>query len=287
MSHDKNSPPENCSILLKGEKVSKLFGGLVAVKEVDFHILQGEIVGLIGPNGAGKTTLFNLIGGLFHPSTGAILFEGAEITALKPVQICHKGIARTYQIVRPFLKMNCLENVLIGIIGRPQRDKPSCHASGVTPPNMKTGTEGSKAYFRIKDKKKEEEEAAEFLRFVGLAGKERVMSADLTLIDKKRLEMARALACRPRLLLLDEVMAGLNPTEINQALELVEIIRGQFKITLFWIEHVMGAIMKASNRIIVLDQGQKIMEGSPEQVVADPRVIEAYLGENHAYSKGN
>jgi branched-chain amino acid transport system ATP-binding protein len=259
MSHN-NPHSENSPILLKGEKVSKLFGGLVAVKEVDFHILQGEIVGLIGPNGAGKTTLFNLIGGLFHPSTGAILFEGADITALKPVQICHKGIARTYQIVRPFLKMNCLENVLIGIIGRPQRDR---------------------------SKKKEEEEAAEFLRFVGLAGKEKVVSADLTLIDKKRLEMARALACRPRLLLLDEVMAGLNPTEINQALELVEIIRGQFKITLFWIEHVMGAIMKASNRIIVLDQGQKIMEGSPEEVVADPRVIEAYLGENNAYSKGN
>ena len=236
--------------------MTKSFGGLTAVKAVDFHLGEGEIVGLIGPNGAGKTTLFNLIGGIFPADTGAVLFNGRGIKGLKTFEICRLGIARTFQIVRPFLKMSCLENVLVGIIGRNE-----------------------------KQRRKEEEkkgEAGELLKFVGLAGEEKKLAHNLTLIQKKRLEMARALATRPKVLLLDEVLAGLNPSEIHQALELIEAIRSEQRITIFWVEHVMGAIMKASDRIIVLDQGRKIKEGKPGEVVSDQRVIEAYLGEPDA-----
>jgi len=241
--------------LIEGKELTKSFGGLIAVKEVDFHLQGGEIVGLIGPNGAGKTTLFNLISGVFHPDSGRLFFEEAEITQLKSFEICRIGIARTFQIVRPFLKMTCLENALVGIIGRNERD----------------GKKGMK-----------KDEARDLLKFVGLGGHEEMLANSLTLIEKKRLEMARALATRPKILLLDEVLAGLNPSEILQALELIESIRTELKMTIFWIEHVMGAIMKASDRIIVLDQGEKIKEGKPEEIVSDRRVIEAYLGESDA-----
>jgi len=241
--------------LIEGKELTKSFGGLIAVKEVDFHLQRGEIVGLIGPNGAGKTTLFNLISGVFHPDSGRLFFKEAEITQLKSFEICRMGIARTFQIVRPFLKMTCLENALVGIIGRNERD----------------GKKGMK-----------KDEARDLLKFVGLGGHEEMLANSLTLIEKKRLEMARALATRPKILLLDEVLAGLNPSEILQALELIESIRTELKMTIFWIEHVMGAIMKASDRIIVLDQGEKIKEGKPEEIVSDRRVIEAYLGESDA-----
>lgn len=243
------------SALMEGRNLSKAFGGLTAVKEVDFHLADGEIVGLIGPNGAGKTTLFNLITGIFPPDTGSLTFDGQKLTGRKPFEVCRLGVARTFQIVRPFLKMTCLENVLVGIIGR-EKQKEN----------------------RIGKK----EEASEILNITGLAHHEQRLAKDLTLIEKKRLEVARALATRPRVILLDEVLAGLNLSEMQQALELIEKIRSQFKITIFWIEHVMGAIMKASDRIIVLDQGQKIKEGKPGEVVTDPRVIEAYLGESDA-----
>jgi branched-chain amino acid transport system ATP-binding protein len=242
-------------VLIEGKGVTKSFGGLRAVKGVDFHIGEGEIIGLIGPNGAGKTTLFNLVSGVFHPDSGTLSFNGRDITLLKPFEICRLGIARTFQIVRPFLKMTCFENTFVGMIGR----------------NEKNGS-----------KEQRREEARTWLKFVGLGDREQTLAKDLTLIEKKRLEMARALATRPKVLLLDEVLAGLNPSEILQALELIEVIRTKLKMTVFWIEHVMGAIMKASDRIIVLDQGEKIKEGKPEEIVSDPRVIEAYLGETDA-----
>ncbi len=246
---------ETVAFLIEAKGLTKSFGGLRAVKGVDFHLNAGEIVGLIGPNGAGKTTLFNLVSGIYPPDEGTLSFRGMEISSLKPFEICRLGIARTFQIVRPFLKMSCLENVLIGIIGR------SDHREG---------------------REAKEEEARNLLKFVGLGGHEKNLANNLTLIEKKRLEMARALATRPSLLLLDEVLAGLNPSEILQALELIEILRTQLKVTIFWIEHVMGAIMKASDRIIVLDQGQKIQEGKPQEVVNNSKVIEAYLGESDA-----
>lgn len=241
--------------LIEGKGLTKSFGGLMAVKGVDFHLHGGEIIGLIGPNGAGKTTLFNLVSGVVHPDSGTLYFDSREITLLKPFEICRLGIARTFQIVRPFLKMNCFENTLVGIIGR----------------NDKNGVREDKR-----------DEVITLLKFVGLENREQTLAKDLTLIEKKRLEMARALATKPKVLLLDEVLAGLNPSEILQALELIEVIRTQLKVTVFWIEHVMGAIMKASDRIIVLDQGEKIKEGKPEEIVSDPRVIEAYLGESDA-----
>jgi len=241
--------------LIEGKGLTKSFGGLTAVRKVDFRLDRGEIVGLIGPNGAGKTTLFNLISGIFPPDSGVLHFNGHDLAGLTPFEICRLGIARTFQIVRPFLKMSCMENVLVGVVGRNDRDR-------------KKG-EGR-------------EEAGALLKWVGLENREKTLAANLTLIEKKRLEMARALATRPQVILLDEVLAGLNPSEILQALALIETLRGKSKVTLFWIEHVMGAIMKASDRVIVLDQGEKIKEGRPEEIVSDRRVIEAYLGESDA-----
>ncbi len=241
--------------ILEGKGVTKSFGGLMAIHKVDFYLNEGEIVGLIGPNGAGKTTLFNVISGIYPLDEGELFFNGTSISSLKPFEICRLGIGRTFQIVRPFLKMTCLENILIGLIGRGERQK------------------------HLREKKKE---ARFYLEFVGLKGRENSVAKDLTLIEKKRLEMARALATNPKLLLLDEVLAGLNPSEILQALELIHIIRSQLRVTIFWIEHVMGAMMKASDRIIVLNQGEKIKEGKPEEIVSDPQVIEAYLGESNA-----
>lgn len=241
--------------IVEGKGLSKSFGGLTAVKKIDFYLEEGEIVGLIGPNGAGKTTLFNLVSGIFHPDEGKLFLNGRDITELRPFEICRLGIGRTFQIVRPFLKMSCLENVMVGIIGRNDRNRGRAEIG---------------------------REAEDLLKFVGLDGFEGTIAGNLTLIQKKRLEMARALATEPRAILLDEVLAGLNPSEILQALALIETIRSKLKMTIFWIEHVMGAIMKASDRIIVLDQGEKIKEGKPEEIVSDPRVIGAYLGETDA-----
>jgi branched-chain amino acid transport system ATP-binding protein len=236
--------------ILEGEGVKKYFGGLAAVAHVDFYINQGEIVGLIGPNGAGKTTLFNLISGSLAPTSGIIRFKDENITGLKPHQICKRGMARTFQLVKLFGEMTVLENTLLGFL----------FGTG-------TGVRESKA----------KRESLELLEFVGLSTMEKVLSKELTIANQKRLEVARALATKPELLLLDEVMAGLNPTEIAQETELIRKIRDK-GITIFMIEHVMKAIMDIPDRIIVLHYGEKIAEGTPEEIAENRAVIEVYLG---------
>jgi branched-chain amino acid transport system ATP-binding protein len=237
--------------ILEGKEVTKYFGGLAAVWNVDFHVNQGEIVGLIGPNGSGKTTLFNLISGALVPKPGAVKFKAENITGLKPNQICRKGVARTFQSVKIFANMPVLENVLLGSLFGTSNSMSSADAA---------------------------REAMGLLEFVGLSAVMATPAKDLTLANQKRLEVARALATKPELLLLDELMAGLNPTEVAQAMELVTRIRDK-GITIFMIEHVMKAIMSVCDRIMVLHHGKKIAEGTPQEIAASKTVIEVYLGE--------
>ena len=240
--------------MLEGSRVTKYFGGLAAVKNVDFIVKEREIVGLIGPNGAGKTTLFNLISGVYRPTSGKILFEGRDITKLKPYEICHLGIGRTYQIVKPFLNMTTLENVMVGVMF------------------------GKKKSISIREARAQ---ALKWLEYVGLEEKKDMLAASLTLASRKMLEVARALATEPKLILLDEVVAGLNPAETLRAMDLIRRIRDELGITVFWVEHVMRAVMGTAERIIVLHHGEKIAEGTPKEIAADERVIEAYLGEKY------
>jgi branched-chain amino acid transport system ATP-binding protein len=237
--------------VLEGERVTKHFGGLAAVSEVDFHVEEGETVGLIGPNGAGKTTLFNLISGALVPKPGTIRFKDEEITRLKPHRICEMGLARTFQSVKIFPNMSALENVAAGSLFGTPSSVPSQRA---------------------------EEEAAELLDFVGLGAAGPSRAGDLTLVNQKRLEVARALATKPELLLVDELMAGLNSAEVTEAMDLVAKIceRGT---TVFLIEHVMKAIMNVCDRIMVLHHGKKIAEGTPKEIAASKTVVEVYLGE--------
>jgi branched-chain amino acid transport system ATP-binding protein len=237
--------------ILEGEGVTKYFGGLVAVSNVDFHVDQGEIVGLIGPNGAGKTTLFNLISAALATKQGVIRYKGKKITGLKPHQICRLGLARTFQAVKVFASMPVLQNVLLGSLFG-------------TPTNMSSANAAK--------------EAEELLEFVGLSAVKATPARDLTLANQKRIEVARALATKPELLLLDELMAGLNPAEVAQAMELVTRIRDK-GITIFMIEHVMKAIMGVCDRIMVLHHGVKIAEGTPQEIASSETVIEVYLGE--------
>lgn len=237
--------------LLEGMDLSKRFGGVLALTDIEFAVEEGQIVGLIGPNGAGKTTLFNIVAGTFKPSSGRVLFDGRELRGLMPYDICRRGIARTFQVARPFPEMTCLENVMVPAVNNPHRRE-----AGVGDRDI----------------------ARETLGFVGLSEQENTRAKNLNLIQKKSLEMARALATSPRLVLLDEVLGGLNTQEIGQAVELIQRIRDERGQTIFWIEHVMGAIMSAAERVIVLDQGRKLMEGTPNEVVNDERVIKAYLG---------
>ena len=233
------------------QNLSKRFGGLRAVQDVSFSVREGETLALIGPNGAGKTTSFNLITGFFRPDTGSITAFGREIVGLRPHDICGHGLARTFQVAKPFGAMTVLANVMTG------------------------------AFLRDKRIEAAREKAREAIEFVGLSAKESTNARDLTTIDQRRLEMARALATEPRLLLLDEVMAGLNPSEIDQAVALVGKLakRG---LTIVIVEHVMRAIMAVARHIVVLDHGQKIAEGSPRDIVENPEVIRAYLGSGYA-----
>lgn len=218
---------------------------------VDFDINQGEIVGLIGPNGAGKTTLFNLISGALPATAGEIRYKDRKITSLKPNQICKRGIARTFQLIKLFGKMTVFENVLLGSLFGKSEDINESDAK---------------------------RESLELLEFVGLSEVRATPAKELTLANQKRLEVARGLATKPELFLLDEVMAGLNPAEVAQAMELVTMIRDK-GITIFMIEHVMKAIMSVCDRIMVLNHGVKIAEGTPEEVTTNKKVIEVYLGE--------
>jgi branched-chain amino acid transport system ATP-binding protein len=237
--------------ILEARKVCKNFGGLAAVSQVDFNLNRGEILGLIGPNGAGKTTLFNLISGALVTQSGEIKFKDKLISRLKPHQICRSGLARTFQTVKIFNDMTVMDHVMLGALFGGSQRVPSKGAKKV---------------------------ALECLDFVGLSGLETVQAKDLTVPRQKRLEVARALATRPEILLLDEVMAGLNPAEVTEAMELVKKIRDK-GITIIMIEHVMKAIMGICDRIIVLHHGEKIAEGTPEEVSSSKKVIEVYLGE--------
>jgi len=236
---------------LEGKNLTKYFGGLAAVTDVDFYVDQGEILGLIGPNGAGKTTLFNLISAALVPKPGAIIFKGQNITGMKPYQICRMGIARTFQTVKIFGNMPVIDNVRIGSLFGASTRVSSSEADRVT---------------------------AELLSFVELSSQRYLLAKDLTLANQKRLEVARALATRPELLLLDEMMAGLTYTEVAQAMELVEKIHRK-GVTIIMIEHVMKAIMNVCDRIIVLHHGKKIAEGTPQEIAGNQTVVEVYLGE--------
>ena len=237
--------------ILEAERVTKYFGGLAAVHNVDFGINQGEIIGLIGPNGAGKTTLFNLISGALPLTSGETRFKGEKIVGLKPNQICNRGIARTFQLIELFGNMTVFENVLMGALF-----------------GMSKSVSESDA----------ERESLALMEFVGLSRIAGGTAKELSVANQKRLEVARALATKPELLLLDEVMAGLTPAEVAEAMELVKKIRDR-GVTIFMIEHVMKAIMSVCDRIMVLHHGVKIAEGTPGEITTSKKVIEIYLGE--------
>lgn len=241
--------------LLELKEVNKSFGGLKAVSRVSFELNGGEILGIIGPNGAGKTTLFNVITGFLKPDSGEVWFNGEKTVGLKPHQVCQKGMVRTFQLVKPFIELTVLENVVVAALNR------------------------------AKTIKEAREKALRTIELVGLREKTNTLSSGLTLGHRKRLELARTLATEPKLLLLDEVMAGLTPTEVDELIRLLKEVNHR-GVTILLIEHVMRGLMALSRRVVVLNYGQKIAEGVPGEVVKNRQVIEAYLGEEFAGAQG-
>lgn len=238
--------------ILRAEDISMHFGGLGALNNINLHVSKGEILGLIGPNGAGKTTLFNVITGSCHPSRGKIYFKGENISDLRPDVICKKGISRTYQLLRPFLELTLLQNVMVGICFGRKENKGGL--------------------------KEAERKAMDLLDFIGLQERGKEVAKNLTIAERRYLEIVRAMGTEPELLLLDEIVAGLNPTETLEIIKLIRKIRAK-GVTLIMIEHVMKVVMELSDRLVVLHHGNKIGEGSPKAVSSNSSVIQAYLGE--------
>ncbi|QGY41549.1 ATP-binding cassette domain-containing protein [Pseudodesulfovibrio cashew] len=237
--------------LLEIKDMTKQFGGLTAVDSLDLSIGRGEILGLIGPNGAGKSTAFNCVAGVFPPTNGSIVFDGEDITGQSPWDLCKKGMGRTFQIVKPFNALTALENVMVG------------------------------AFATTSKRNEAEEKSAEVLDMLGMGDKKELKPGAMTIADRKRLEIAKALATDPKLLLLDEVMAGLRPTEVDEVIEIIRSLK-ESGMTIFVIEHIMRAIMALSDEIVVIQFGKKICQGVPEVVANDENVIKAYLGEDYA-----
>jgi branched-chain amino acid transport system ATP-binding protein len=240
--------------LLEIEQLTKNFGGLRAVDRLNLTIEDGMIFGLIGPNGAGKSTAFNCIAGLYPATSGRVTYNGDDITNLKPYDVCRRGIARTFQLVKPFSNKSVLKNVMVG------------------------------GFLRTTNRDAAEQKALEVLDFVGLLDKRDALAKSLTIADRKRLELARALATDPRLLLLDEVMAGLRPAEVEEVITIIRKINKR-GVTVFLIEHIMQAIMSLSNLIVVIQYGKKIAEGQPEEIASNEQVIKAYLGEEYVLAR--